>query len=48
VLVKGGDWPLERIVGAQQVRGWGGEVHAIPFLHERSTTAVLARIRGHA
>ncbi|MFO1206127.1 MAG: D-glycero-beta-D-manno-heptose 1-phosphate adenylyltransferase [Burkholderiales bacterium] len=48
VLVKGGDWPLERIVGANEVRGWGGSVHAIPFLHERSTTSVLARIRGHA
>lgn len=48
VLVKGGDWPLERIVGANVVRGWGGTVHAIPFLHERSTTSVLARIRGPA
>ena len=48
VLVKGGDWTPERIVGAGEVRGWGGAVHAIPFLHERSTTAVVARIRGHA
>lgn len=48
VLVKGGDWPLQRIVGANEVRGWGGTVHAIPFLHERSTTSVLARIRRHA
>ena len=48
VLVKGGDWPPERIVGAAEVRGWGGAVHAIPFLHERSTTAVVARIRGRA
>jgi rfaE bifunctional protein nucleotidyltransferase chain/domain len=47
VLVKGGDWPLERIVGAAEVRGWGGVVHAIPFLHERSTTALVARLRGH-
>jgi rfaE bifunctional protein nucleotidyltransferase chain/domain len=48
VLVKGGDWPPERIVGAAEVRGWGGTVHAIPFLHERSTTAVVARIRAHS
>lgn len=47
VLVKGGDWPVEHIVGAPEVRAWGGQVHAIPFLHERSTTATLARIRGH-
>ncbi len=45
VLVKGGDWAPERIVGAGQVRGWGGSVHAIAFEHERSTTAMLARIR---
>ncbi len=46
VLVKGGDWPVEHIVGAPEVRAWGGQVYAIPFLHERSTTATLARIRG--
>src|SRR3954470_16181758 len=45
-LVKGGDWAPERIVGASEVRGWGGEVHSIPFQHERSTTALLSRIRG--
>jgi len=45
VLVKGGDWPVERIVGAREVLGWGGQVQSIPFLHERSTTATLARIR---
>lgn len=46
VLVKGGDWPLDRIVGAAEVRGWGGQVHSIPFLHERSTTALVRRIRS--
>ncbi len=44
-LVKGGDWPIDKIVGAREVAGWGGKVHAIPFLHERSTTRLLARIR---
>jgi rfaE bifunctional protein nucleotidyltransferase chain/domain len=44
-LVKGGDWPAERIVGAAEVRGWGGEVHSIAFRHERSTTHLLSRIR---
>jgi len=45
VLVKGGDWPPEKIVGAAEVRGWGGSVHSIPFLHEKSTTALLGKIR---
>ena len=46
VLVKGGDWAPDQIVGAADVRRRGGSVHSIPFLHERSTTATLARIRG--
>jgi len=46
VLVKGGDWPVERIVGASGVLARGGEVLSIPFEHERSTSALLARIRG--
>jgi rfaE bifunctional protein nucleotidyltransferase chain/domain len=45
ILVKGGDWPLERIVGGPEVRAWGGSVHAIAFEHERSTSALLSRIR---
>ena len=46
VLVKGGDWQIENIVGAHEVQGWGGTVHSIPFLHERSTTALLKKIRS--
>jgi len=45
-ITKGGDWAPDRIVGGTEVKSWGGSVHAIPFLHERSTTATLARIRG--
>jgi len=44
-LVKGGDWPLDRIVGADTVRRRGGEVHSIPFEHDRSTTSLIERIR---
>jgi rfaE bifunctional protein nucleotidyltransferase chain/domain len=44
-LVKGGDWTPERIVGAAEVRGWGGTVHSIAFRHDRSTTRLLERIR---
>lgn len=46
VLVKGGDWKPENIVGSTEVLGWGGTVHSIPFLHERSTTALLKKIRS--
>ena len=45
VLVKGGDWPVERIVGAGGVLARGGKVVSIPFEHERSTTALLRKIR---
>jgi rfaE bifunctional protein nucleotidyltransferase chain/domain len=45
VLVKGGDWPPERIVGSGEVLGWGGAVHSIPFLHPTSTTALLDKVR---
>lgn len=45
VLVKGGDWPVERIVGAAEVLSRGGRVESIAFEHERSTSALLARIR---
>ena len=44
-LVKGGDWSPENIVGAKEVLGWGGAVHSIPFIHQRSTTALLEKIR---
>lgn len=45
VLAKGGDWPLERIVGAGGVLARGGQVVSIPFEHERSTTELVRRIR---
>ena len=45
-LVKGGDWPAERIVGAKEVSAWGGAVHSIPFRHDRSTSSLLSRIRS--
>ena len=45
ILVKGGDWPEERIVGAAQVRSWGGRVVSLPIRYVRSTTDVIARIR---
>jgi len=46
VLVKGGDWPVERIVGGRGVLARGGRVLSIAFEHERSTTALVQKIRG--
>lgn len=45
-LVKGGDWPVAEIVGADSVTRRGGQVHSIPFRFERSTTRLIERIRG--
>lgn len=45
ILVKGGDWQPENIVGAAQTLARGGSVHSIPFLHTTSTTQTLAKIR---
>ncbi len=45
VLVKGGDWPADKIVGAREVLARGGRVYSIAFEHQRSTSALLERIR---
>jgi rfaE bifunctional protein nucleotidyltransferase chain/domain len=45
-LVKGGDWPSDKIVGAKEVQSWGGTVHSIAFEHDRSTTKLLSKIRA--
>ena len=45
VLAKGGDWPAEKIVGATATLARGGRVVSIPFEHQRSSTALLEKIR---
>lgn len=45
LLVKGGDWPVDKIVGNREVAGWGGTTVSIPFIHQKSTTALLDKIR---
>jgi rfaE bifunctional protein nucleotidyltransferase chain/domain len=45
ILVKGGDWPVERIVGNTEVTGWGGRVLSLPFVHQTSTSGLLDKIR---
>ncbi len=48
VLVKGGDWAIERIVGRDIVEARGGVVKTIPFVPGFSTTGLLERIRSAA
>lgn len=45
VLVKGGDYRPEEIVGAEEVRAAGGEVVVAPLVAGRSTTSILERMR---
>ena len=46
ILVKGGDWPLDRIVGRDTVERRGGRVQAIPLVPGVSTTGLIKRIRS--
>jgi rfaE bifunctional protein nucleotidyltransferase chain/domain len=46
VLVKGADYAPDAIVGAKEVEGWGGRVVRVPLVKDKSTTALLARLRG--
>lgn len=46
VLVKGGDWSLDRIVGRATVEGHGGRVVSVPLVEGRSTTNLVERIRA--
>jgi D-beta-D-heptose 7-phosphate kinase/D-beta-D-heptose 1-phosphate adenosyltransferase len=45
VLVKGGDYAPQDIVGRPEVLSWGGEVHVIPLVPGKSTSCLIARIR---
>jgi D-beta-D-heptose 7-phosphate kinase/D-beta-D-heptose 1-phosphate adenosyltransferase len=48
VLVKGGDWPIDKIVGRDVVERRGGTVKTIPLIPGQSTTALIRRIRAHS
>ena len=48
VLVKGGDWPVERIVGREIVEARGGVVQTIPLVPGMSTTSLIQRIRAQS
>ncbi len=44
ILVKGGDWSTDRIVGKEFVEGQGGSVRNFPLVPDISTTAIIQRI----
>ena len=45
VLVKGGDYTESTVVGAREVRAWGGAVAIIPLTPGQSTTSIIQRLR---
>ena len=45
VYAKGGDYVMSAIPEGQAVLGYGGQAHAIDFQHDRSTTALLSKVR---
>jgi rfaE bifunctional protein nucleotidyltransferase chain/domain len=44
VLVKGGDWPIEKIIGRDVVEGRGGHVVSTGFIEGQSTTGIIEKI----
>jgi rfaE bifunctional protein nucleotidyltransferase chain/domain len=48
VLVKGGDWPGDQIVGREEVEAAGGRVVSVPVVPGYSTTEILRKIRAGA
>jgi rfaE bifunctional protein nucleotidyltransferase chain/domain len=45
IIVKGGDYTPETIVGATEVRSWGGDVVVIPITPNQSTTSIIHKLR---
>ena len=46
VLAKGADYREEQVVGATQVKSWGGRVVLVPLVEDRSTTGIIERMNG--
>ena len=45
ILIKGGDWPEEKVVGRDEVKKWGGRVLLIPEVEGKSTTNIVEKIK---
>lgn len=48
ILVKGGDYDMSKLAETPLIESWGGKALAVPFEFERSTTALVHKIRGSA
>ncbi len=46
VIVKGGDYTVDTIVGAREVRNWGGEAVVVPLTPGQSTTSIIEKLSG--
>lgn len=46
VLIKGGDWPEEKVVGREEIKKWGGRVAIIPEIEGKSTTNIMEKIKS--
>ena len=46
VIVKGGDYAVDSIVGANEVESWGGEVVVVPLTPGQSTTSIIEKLSG--
>jgi rfaE bifunctional protein nucleotidyltransferase chain/domain len=44
ILIKGGDWAEENIVGRDEVRSWGGRVVVVPEIEGASTTNIVDKV----
>ena len=45
ILIKGGDWPEEKVVGREEIKKWGGRVAIIPEVEGESTTNIVEKIK---
>jgi rfaE bifunctional protein nucleotidyltransferase chain/domain len=45
ILIKGGDWPEEKVAGRKEVKKWGGSVIIIPEVAGKSTTNIVEKIK---
>lgn len=47
VLVKGGDYTIETVIGARESQTWGAETLIVPLTPNQSTTSIIERLRGN-
>ena len=46
VLVKGGDYTLDEVVGGDLVKSWNGDVRVLAFIDDCSTSAIVEKMRN--